>query len=208
MDNFTFSTYSVQCWLRQWIRVLRHLWRILANFPLLSVKSALPILRFMIHSGSSPEEYRNLISLVVQFPCVRRVLGSTVDASCASVYGDSGKKFPLFQCESGPRILRSWWLWMRPIPLPVRSFLLRGRRGCGRARRRQRWHVHFWVCWCTPRASGPRCSASWSVWTRRTGMQWGCFAGDDATCVVFPSIGGRPEIFGIMIGLDSTDSLQ
>ena len=34
------------------------------------------------------------------------------------------------------------------------------------------------------------------------------FAGDDATCVVFPSIGGMPKIFGIMIGLDSTDSLQ
>ena len=51
LENFTFSPYSVQCWLRQWIRVLRHLWRILAVFTLFCVKSGLPILRFMIPLG-------------------------------------------------------------------------------------------------------------------------------------------------------------
>ena len=64
-------------------------------------------------------------------------------------------------------------------------------------------------CWFTLRAvfllvaDRPICSASWSVWTRRTGMLWASFAGDDATRVVFPSIGGRPKIFDIMVGLDS-----
>ena len=51
LENFTFAPCSVQCWLRQWIRVLRHLWRFLAIFPLFYVKSGLPILRFMIPLG-------------------------------------------------------------------------------------------------------------------------------------------------------------
>ena len=38
-------------------------------------------------------------------------------------------------------------------------------------------------------------------------MQWASFAGDDPTRVVFPSIGGRPKVFGIMVGMDSKDSL-
>ena len=36
------------------------------------------------------------------------MLGSTVDTSYASDYGDSGKKF-----------MRAWWLWLRPIKLRV-----------------------------------------------------------------------------------------
>ena len=118
-----------------------------------------------------------MISLGVQFPNVRRMLGLTVDTSYASVSGESGKKFPLFLRESGPQILRSWWLWMRPIPLPCPfipsswpqrlwplvvdngGMFITGFAGV---------HLELYSLWLS---SGPRCLASWSVWTRRTGMQ-------------------------------------
>ena len=38
-------------------------------------------------------------------------------------------------------------------------------------------------------------------------MQWAGIAGDDAARVVFPSISGRPTIFGITVGMDFKDSL-
>ena len=59
----TSSPYSVQCWLRQWIRG----WRILSIFPRLYVESGLLTLRMMSPSGSSLEEYRIRSSLRVFF---------------------------------------------------------------------------------------------------------------------------------------------
>ena len=140
-----------------------------------------------------------MISLGVQFPYVRRMLGSTVDTSYASVYGDSGKKFLVVVDAPHPSscpFIPSWPQRLWPLVVDNSGMFFTGFAG-----------VHLELCslWLS---SGPRCLASWSVWTRRTGMQWGTFPGDDATCVVFPSIGGRPKIFGIMLGLDSTDSLQ
>ena len=47
-------------------------------------------------------------------------------------------------------------------------------------------------------SSGPRCSASWPVWTRRTFMQFVGFTGDEAPCAVLPFIVVVPKMFGII----------
>ena len=53
---------------------------------------------------------------------------------------------------------------------------------------------------------GPRCSASWPVWTRRILMEMVGFAGDSCTsrCISFPVV--RPKMVGIMAGMDQRDS--
>ena len=49
-------------------------------------------------------------------------------------------------------------------------------------------------------SSGPRCSASWLVCTKRTVMQWAGFAGI-APRAVFPLVVDRPAMLGIMAGI-------
>ena len=59
---------------------------------------------------------------------------------------------------------------------------------CLAHRRFFQWHVQDWavpVC-----GSGPRCSASWRVWTRRILVQSVGFAGDSAPRAVFLSLSG------------------
>ena len=65
--------------------------------------------------------------------------------------------------------------------------------------------VHLALC-SFQSFAGQRCSASWPVWTRRTVMCLAGFTGDGTSCAVFFSVVCRPEMLGIMAGLDQKDS--
>ena len=92
---------------------------------------------------------------------------------------------------------------------------------CGRALRRSRqWHMLEWFGWlllalCSFLLSytGPRCSASWPIWTRRTVLRYlPAVACAKVVLLVilhltlfFPSC-RQAQMLGIMAGLDQMDS--
>ena len=89
-----------------------------------------------------------------------------------------------------------------------------------RARRRLwQWHIQGWFCWllfalCSFLLStGPRCFASWPVWTRRdcialfgSGICKARFTGDYALRSMFTSVDDRPKMIDIMAGTDQKNS--
>ena len=55
-------------------------------------------------------------------------------------------------------------------------------------------------------ADRPKCSASWSVWTRRTRTQLVGYTGDDAPRAEDSFLVVRPKMPGILAGMDQKDS--
>ena len=131
--------------------------------------------------------------------CPMRTIGPSVDTrSCVSLW--RWEFYTFFLRGNGPRIPRCWWLWSRlslcndwcpsSLLLSVHSFFLAAEAVAALVVDNGGMfitgfagvHLELYSLWLS---SGPRCSTSWSVWTRRTGLQWASF-GDDATRVVFP----------------------